>query len=327
MTQKIGIIGGSGLYKLDIFKDFDFSTIIDHKESDTKEAIAQKSLEAKVKFIESQTNVYGRPSAPIRKCTMEGVDAELYFLARHGEHHQLTPSEVPYQANILALKGIGVDWIISVSAVGSLKEDIPPTHFVVIDQFIDRTKGRPSTFFHNGIVAHMPFGDPICETLRRYILTSAREVTEKVHDGGTYVCMEGPAFSTRAESRLYQQWGASVIGMTNLPEAKLAREAEISYATLAMSTDYDCWRTDESNVDVASIEEVIRQNTQTAQEILTKIIPKIANHSGEPPQKGALKNTFLTKQAHWPPKRIYDLKSILGPYLKKNNKPKDDDKQ
>jgi 5'-methylthioadenosine phosphorylase len=293
MTQKIGIIGGSGLYKLNAFQEIQMGP----------------------EFFESQSNAYGRPSGVIRKCVLEGFDVELYFLPRHGVNHHLNPSEVPYRANILALKELGVDWIISISAVGSLKEDIAPGDMVIIDQYIDRTKNRPSTFFHNGIVAHVGFGDPVCSVLRRYLLDGANEVTDKVHDGGTYICMEGPAFSTRAESEMYRSWGASVIGMTNLPEAKLAREAEISYATLAMSTDYDCWHTDHDDVTVEQVVAIMNQNVQTAQDILLKVIPRIAAHEGLSPLNGTLKSAIITKKENFPPKRRYDLNSIIGKYL------------
>ena len=306
MTQKIGIIGGSGLYKIDQFE----------------------LVETDKQFQKAQETIYGPPSAPIKKYKMKDVDAELYFLARHGENHHLNPSEVPYRANILALKQLGVDWIISVSAVGSLQQEIAPRDMVVIDQFIDRTKGRPSTFFHDGIVAHISFGDPVCATLRQYLLEStqavAKEVAEKnntapaqnnrdnftVHDGGTYVCMEGPAFSTRAESNMYRSWGASVIGMTNLPEAKLAREAEISYATLAMSTDYDCWNTEHGEVSVDEVVANMNANIINAKDILLNVIPKVAKHEGKIPFKGTIANSIISKMT--PPNRKYDLKSILG---------------
>ena len=306
MTKKIGIIGGSGLYKIEQFE----------------------LLETDKQFQKAQETIYGSPSAPIKKYKMKGVDAELYFLARHGNNHHLNPSEVPYRANVLALKQLGVDWILSVSAVGSLQEEIAPRDMVVIDQFIDRTKARPSTFFHDGIVAHISFGDPICAKLRQYLLESAQEVAKdvaeknlasqsesnrdnfSVHDGGTYVCMEGPAFSTRAESNMYRSWGASVIGMTNLPEAKLAREAEISYATLAMSTDYDCWNTDHGEVSVDEVIANMNANILNAKDILLRVIPKIANHEGSPPFKGTIVNSIISKVT--PPNRKYDLKSILG---------------
>lgn len=288
MTQKIGIIGGSGLYNMD-----------------------------QLNVIEEiyETNAYGLPSAPIVHGTIEGIEADLYFLPRHGKGHILNPSEVPYQANILAMKSLGVDWIISVSAVGSLKEEIPPGDMVVIDQFIDRTKDRPATFFHDGIVGHVGFGDPVCPTLRQILLDGAREVTENVHDGGTYICMEGPAFSTRAESNLYRSWGASVIGMTNIPEAKLAREAEISYATLAMSTDYDCWHLDHDDVTVEQVIAIMKQNVEVAKEILLKVLPKVAAHKGDAPFAGSLEFAIITDRSKIPAQRKIDLAPIVGKYL------------
>ena len=288
MTQKIGIIGGSGLYNIDKLN------VIDEI------------------FI---ANAYGFPSAPIVHGTIEGIEADLYFLPRHGVGHILNPSEVPYQANILAMKSLGVDWIISISAVGSLKEDIPPGDMVVIDQFIDRTKARPATFFNDGLVAHVGFGDPICPTLRQFLLEGSKEITEKVHDGGTYVCMEGPAFSTRAESNLYRSWGASVIGMTNLPEAKLAREAEISYATLAMSTDYDCWHTDHDDVTVDQVIAIMKQNVEVAKDILLKVLPKVAAYEGQAPFAGSLEYAIITDRSKIPEQRKFDLAPIVGKYL------------
>ncbi len=288
MSAKIGIIGGSGLYKMD-----------------------QLNVQNEI----YKENAYGFPSAPIVYGTIDGIDADLYFLPRHGIGHRLNPSEVPYQANILALKEVGVDWIISISAVGSLKEEIPPGDMVVVDQFIDRTKSRPSTFFHDGIVAHIAFGDPICSTLRQFLLEGAREVTEKVHDGGTYLCMEGPAFSTRAESNLYRSWGASVIGMTNLPEAKLAREAEISYATLAMSTDYDCWHEDHDDVTVEQVIATMQKNVVNAKTILLNVLPKIASYQGEPPFAGSLNYSIISDRSSIPTQRKQDLHALIGKYL------------
>lgn len=308
MTQKIGIIGGSGLYEIDGL-----------------------TVDPAFKYHEQSQTVYGKPSAPIVKYTMKDIDAELYFLARHGTNHHLNPSEVPYRANIFALKELGVDWIISVSSVGSLKQEIPPRDMVIIDQFIDRTKNRPCTYFHDGIVAHVNFGDPICATLRGWLLEAAKEARKaiaeqnqatqdaskrelfNVHDGGIYVCMEGPAFSTRAESMLYKSWGASVIGMTNLTEAKLAREAEISYATLAMSTDYDCWHPNHDNVEVSTIVGNMTANKRTAKDILLRVIPKIASFDGTLPFEGSLKSAIL-RQDDIPPSRLYDLQPILGKY-------------
>jgi len=285
---KIGIIGGSGLYSMEDLQN------ITEVEVDTP---------------------YGSPSAPLIKGRLANIDADLFFLPRHGRGHVLSPSEVPYRANIFAMKKLGVDWIISVSAVGSLKEEIHPGHMVVIDQLIDRTKNRPSTFFHDGIIAHMPFGDPICGVLRQFLLEAANESGKIVHDGGTYICMEGPIFSTRAESNLYRSWGASVIGMTNLPEAKLAREAEISYATLAMSTDYDCWHTGHDDVTVDQVIAVMKSNVVIAQQIIRLAIPKIVGYTGDLPFAGALANAIITDRSKIPPHRISELAPIIGKYL------------
>ncbi len=299
--QKIGIIGGSGLYDMPDLQ--------------------------KINVIET-TTPFGSPSAPIVHGTLPNSTAELFFLPRHGKGHALNPSEVPYRANIYALKSLGVDWIVSVSAVGSLQENIPPKDMVLIDQFIDRTKSnRECTFFEDGIVAHVAFGDPICEVLRQYLLEAAREATERdnssrddsprtVHDGGTYVCMEGPAFSTRSESNLYRSWGAQVIGMTNLTEAKLAREAEISYATIAMSTDYDCWHTDHDDVTVEAVIAIMQSNVALAQQIIRTAVPKIATHKDAPPYAESLKFAFITNPAQIKPEAIDRLSPIVGKYLK-----------
>ena len=284
----IGIIGGSGLYSMEDLID------IEEIEVDTP---------------------YGKPSAPIVQGRLDGIEATLCFIPRHGRGHILSPSEVPYRANIFALKKLGVDWVISVSAVGSLKEEIHPGHMVIIDQFIDRTKNRPSTFFHDGIIAHLPFGDPVCDVLRQFILEAAQESGATVHDGGTYVCMEGPIFSTRAESNLYRSWGASVIGMTNIPEAKLAREAELSYATLAMSTDYDCWHSGHDDVTVDQVIAVMKANVVTAQRIIRNAIPKIAGYTDALPFAGALSTSIITDRSKIPPHRKQELAPIIGKYL------------
>jgi len=191
-------------------------------------------------------------------------DRRVAFLARHGRGHRLLPGEINYRANIYALKSLGVTRILSASAVGSMKETIHPREVVLPDQFIDRTRGRAATFFGEGIAAHVGFADPICPEARSVLLASARAAGAMAHDGGTYLCMEGPAFSTRAESRLYRSWGVDVIGMTNLTEAKLAREAEICYATLALVTDYDCWHDDEADVTVLDVLAVLRANASLA---------------------------------------------------------------
>jgi 5'-methylthioadenosine phosphorylase len=226
-SVKIGIIGGSGLYKMDSLKDIE-------------EVVVQTP--------------FGSPSDAIITGTLNGE--RVAFLARHHRNHTLLPSELPFRANIYAMKSLGVEYLISASAVGSLKEEVKPLDMVVPDQFIDRTKNRVSTFFGEGIVAHITFGDPVCKNLAGVLADSIASLNlpdVTLHRGGTYVCMEGPAFSTKAESNLYRSWGATVIGMTNLPEAKLAREAEIAYATLALATDYDCWHPGHDSVTVEMV--------------------------------------------------------------------------
>ena len=286
---RIGIIGGSGLYSMDGLVD-------------VREQVLRTP--------------FGDPSGAYvigRLVDLPGV--ELVFLPRHGVGHRLNPSEVPYRANLFGMKALGVSWILSVSAVGSLKAEIVPGHVVVVDQFIDRTKGRPSTFFEGGIVAHVAFGDPVCGALRSYLLEAAREAGATVHDGGTYVCMEGPAFSTRAESNLYRSWGASVIGMTNLPEAKLAREAGISYATLAMSTDYDCWYEGHDDVTVEQVVAVVQANVALARRIIRQAIPKIAAHDGPAPHHRALAGAIMTAPDAIPEQLKRDLAPLLGDLL------------
>lgn len=288
-TLRIGIIGGSGLYKMD--------ALVDVREERVQTPFGDPS----------DAYIIGRLAG------LEGV--ELVFLPRHGRGHPLNPSEVPYRANIFGMKVLGVSWIISASAVGSLKAEIVPGHVVIIDQFIDRTKARASTFFDSGIVAHVAFGDPVCGALRGYLLDAAREAGASVHDGGTYVCMEGPAFSTRAESNLYRSWGASVIGMTNLPEAKLAREAEISYATLALSTDYDCWYEGHDDVTVDQVIAVLTANVALAQRIILHAVPHIVAHDGPAHQSRALQNAIITDRARIPAEKIAALAPLVGKYL------------
>lgn len=236
----LGIIGGSGIYNIEDLK------ILDEFWPETP---------------------FGKPSDPIRIGTF-GNGLNIAFLSRHGRGHRLLPSEVPSRANMYALKECGVEAILSLSAVGSLREEIAPTHLVVPDQVIDRTKNRPASFFGDGIVGHVSFADPFCDRLRKILLETIKTTSVTVHDGGTYVCMEGPAFSTRAESNLYRQWDASVIGMTALPEAKLAREAEICYATLALVTDYDCWREEEEAVSVDMVVQTMQKNNEAAKAIV-----------------------------------------------------------
>lgn len=237
---KIGIIGGSGLYKMDALKD------VEEVQVDTP---------------------FGTPSDALIVGTLEGTS--VAFLARHGRNHHLMPSELPFRANIHAMKQLGVEYLISASAVGSLKEDVKPLDMVVPDQFIDRTKNRVSTFFGEGIVAHVAFADPVCNQLAGVLADAVASLElpdVTLHRGGTYVCMEGPAFSTKAESHLYRSWGATIIGMTNLPEAKLAREAEIAYATLALVTDYDCWHPDHDSVTVEMVIGIIKKITKRVKE-------------------------------------------------------------
>ncbi len=241
----IGVIGGSGFYNMDGFE------VLEEKRVSTP---------------------FGEPSDAIIIGKLSG--RKVAFLPRHGVGHRLSPSAINYRANICALKMLGCEWVVSVSAVGSLKEDIRPGELVIVDQFIDRTKFRAQTFFEGGIVAHVAFGDPVCKELAKTLHDSAKSLGVKVHKGGTYVCMEGPAFSTRAESRLHKSWGADLIGMTNMPEAKLAREAELCYATIALSTDYDCWK-EEGHVDVGEIIAILKQNVANAQRVLKDVVAKI----------------------------------------------------
>lgn len=284
--MRIGVIGGSGVYQMEGL-------------TDVRE--------------ERVTTPFGEPSDALIHGRLG--DAELVFLARHGRGHKFNPTEVNYRANIFAMKMAGVEWILSVSAVGSLKEEIVPGDVVVVDQFIDRTRLRKNTFYENGIVAHVAFGDPVCTALRGYLLAAARSCTQRVHDGGTYVCMEGPAFSTRAESNLYRSWGASVIGMTNLPEAKLAREAEISYATLAMATDYDCWHLGHDMVTVDQVVAVLLANASLAKTIVATAVPRILAHAGPAPQSTALATSILTPAAHVSPETRRVLAPLIGKYM------------
>ncbi len=235
----VGVIGGSGLYDIEGIED-----------------VREVTLETP----------FGAPSDAFVSGLLEGV--RCIFVPRHGRGHRFTPSEVNYRANIWGLKKLGARFVISVSAVGSLRADIEPGHLVCVDQFVDRTRGRPNTFFGDGIVGHVQFGDPVEPALRAVLLEAARATDATVHDGGTYVCIEGPTFSTRAESNLFRQWGCSVVGMTNLPEARLAREAELAYATLALSTDYDCWHDGHDEVSVEAVLEIIRHNVATAKQVI-----------------------------------------------------------
>jgi 5'-methylthioadenosine phosphorylase len=258
---------------------------------------------------------FGAPSDALVVGELGGV--ELVFLPRHGRGHRLNPSEIPFRANIWAMKSLGVGWIVSLSAVGSLREEIVPGHVVIVDQFIDKTFRRASTFFEGGVVAHVAFGDPVCSALRGYLLQAARSVGATVHDGGTYVCMEGPQFSTKAESELHRQWGASVIGMTNMPEAKLAREAEISYATVAFATDYDCWHTGHDAVTVEQVVAVIQKNVELGKRIVAAVAPLVAAHGGPAPHHDALRNSIMTNPAVIDPVQRTRLALLLDKHLPK----------
>ena len=263
VEAKIGIIGGSGLYKMDALKN--------------------------VKEVKLDTP-FGSPSDALIVGTLE--DTTVAFLARHGRDHHLLPSELPFRANIHAMKQLGVEYIISASAVGSLKAEVKPLDIVIPDQFIDRTKNRIATFFGEGIVAHIAFGDPVCPQLANIVADAIESLNipeVHLHRGGTYVCMEGPAFSTKAESNLYRSWDATVIGMTNLTEAKLAREAEIAYATLALVTDYDCWHPEHDSVTVEMIIDNLRHNAINAQKAIQETVKRISANPPESIAHAALK--------------------------------------
>lgn len=283
---RIGVIGGSGLYQMEGLEDFE-----------------EVRLETP----------FGDPSDKYVVGKLEGKP--VAFLARHGVGHRLLPSELNFRANVFGFKVLGVEHILSASAVGSLKEDIHPLDIVVPDQFIDRTRSRISTFFGNGIAAHVEFSHPFCARLSKLLYQAALDVGARAHRGGTYVCIEGPQFSTLAESGLYRSWGAHVIGMTNLQEAKLAREAEMSYATLALVTDYDCWHVSHSSVTVEQIIANLQKNAETARRILAKTVEAL--DLGVPsPHANALATAIITDPARVPERVRRDLAPIVGKYLK-----------
>lgn len=290
MTQaQIGVIGGSGLYKMDALKD------IEEIEVDTP---------------------FGKPSDALIVGTLEGT--RVAFLPRHNRNHTLLPSELPFRANIYAMKQLGVEYIISASAVGSLKEKVKPLDMVVPNQFIDRTKNRVSTFFGEGIIAHIAFGDPVCNNLAGVLadaIDSLNLPDVTLHRGGTYVCMEGPAFSTKAESHLYRSWDATVIGMTNLPEAKLAREAEIAYATLALATDYDCWHPDHDSVTVDMVVTNLQKNAVNAQKVIQETVRRLSKNPPQSDAHSALKYAILTPLDKAPAKTKEKLGLLLQKYL------------
>jgi len=284
----IGIIGGSGLYQMDALTD--------------------------IEEVRIETP-FGDPSDALIVGTLE--DTRVAFLARHGRHHTLMPSELPFRANIYAMKQLGVQYLISASAVGSLRESVKPLDMVVPDQFIDRTKNRVSTFFGDGVVAHVAFGDPVCHALAKVLADAVTtlnlsEVT--LHRGGTYVCMEGPAFSTKAESNLYRSWSATVIGMTNLPEAELAREAEMAYATLALVTDYDCWHPDHDSVTVEMVIGNLQKNAQNAQAVMRAAVRSLAQDPPPSAAHDALKYAVITPLDQAPAASLQKLALLLKKY-------------
>ena len=281
----VGVVGGSGLYGI--------STLTGPRE------------------VEIETP-YGPPSDAFRVGRIE--DVSVAFLARHGRNHHLLPSEVNYRANLWAFKKLGVEHLLSASAVGSLRETIEPQHVVTVDQFIDRTRSRANSFFGDGIVAHVGLADPVCPVLRETMTTAVRDAGGTVHDGGTYVCIEGPAFSTRAESELFRSWKADVIGMTNATEARLAREAEICYASLALVTDFDCWHEDEQDVTVAGLLKNLHANAELAAETVVRAATRVAALPRDCVCAKALADAILTPLDKAPPAALARLEPILARY-------------
>ena len=286
MSITIGIIGGSGLY--------DMAELSDREERQVR-------------------TPFGEPSAPYVVGTLRGK--RVAFLARHGLGHRLMPSELNFRANIFGFKTLGVEYILSASAVGSLKEGYKPLDLVIPDQFVDRTRGRISTFFGNGLVAHVGFAHPFCAILSDLAFRSAESAGATVHKGGTYVCMEGPQFSTLAESKLYRSWGMDIIGMTNLQEAKLAREAEICYTTIALVTDYDCWHPEHDQVTVEMIIANLTQNAKTAQAVIADAVGRLPfERTCE--CAAALKYAIITRPDAVPPDLRRTLEPLVGKYLR-----------
>jgi 5'-methylthioadenosine phosphorylase len=281
----VGVIGGSGLYELEGLVD--------------------------VRWRRVRTP-FGDPSDELCTGTFEG--RRVVFLPRHGRGHRLMPGELNFRANVWALKSLGVEWVVSVSAVGSMKEDIHPLDLVIPDQFLDMTKRRASSFFGDGIVAHVGMADPVCRHLADLLEKAARGTGARVHRGGTYVCIEGPQFSTRAESRVFRSWGVDVIGMTNMPEAKLAREAELCYATLALATDYDVWHDTHDAVSVEAVIENLLKNVATAKGVLRRVIPTVAGPRACP-CPALLKNAVITSPAVFPHATRRRLDLLLGKYF------------
>lgn len=284
-TCRLAVIGGSGLYQI-------------------KGVSGIREVRVKTPF--------GSPSDAIITGTLAGI--RIAFLPRHSRGHKLTPGEVPGRANIWALKSLGVERIVSVSAVGSLREDLAPRHFVFPDQLADETKNRPSTFFGRGVVAHVAFAHPFCEDMSALLHGTARGLGITAHKGGTYICMEGPLFSTKAESLMHRQLGYSVIGMTAIPEAKLAREAEICYAPMALVTDYDCWKEDD-HVSTEKVVSHLMANVENAQRLLAEALPRLASLPRACPCASALKGAVFTAPAAMNPRTKKTLMPLIGKYL------------
>ncbi len=284
---KVGVIGGTGLYDIEGLTDIDEV---------------------------SQDTPFGKPSDSIIVGRLRGTG--IAFLPRHGKGHRIPPTAVPYRANIYALKSLGVEHIIAINSCGSFKEEVRPGDLLIPDQLIDRTRSRANTFFEEGIVAHIQFAEPFCPVLSQIVYQAAREVGASVHRGGTYVAMEGPAFSTRAESRLYKAWGADVIGMTALPEAKLAREAEICYSVIACVTDYDSWHESTEPVNVEVILDILHRNVATAKKIITLAVSRIPE-TRDCPCASALKIALVTAPELIPDKQKEKLDLLIGKYLRK----------
>lgn len=283
---RIGIIGGSGLYQMAGL-----------------EMLYEREVETP----------WGKPSDPYLVGNLDGE--RVVFLARHGRGHRLLPSELNFRANIFGFKLLGVETLLSASAVGSMREHYHPTDILFPDQFIDRTRHRADTFFGDGIAAHVSLADPVCREVAAAMAKVSRELGAATHEGGTYLCMEGPQFSTRAESNLYRSWGVDVIGMTNLQEAKLAREAEICYATMALITDYDCWHETEESVTVDQVIGYLRKNAETASRILRAVIPELVRRSRTCACASALQYAILTDPSEIPQERKEELAVLIGKYV------------
>lgn len=289
MSQaRLGVIGGSGLYQMEALTD-----------------VEEVSLDTP----------FGKPSDDFMVGSIDGI--RVAFLARHGRGHRLLPTEIPFRANIYGMKMLGVERIISASAVGSLREELKPMDIVLPDQFFDRTRLRVSTFFGEGIAAHVTFGDPVCREVCDVLEAVARRDLQgiDIHRGGTYICMEGPAFSTKAESEVYRSWGMHVIGMTNLQEAKLAREAEICYATMALVTDYDCWHPEHDSVTVEMVIDFLNRNSANAQKLIAGAVTKLSNRERECKCGKSLRHAIITAPDKITPEARNRLKAIIGKYV------------